>query len=365
VSKPSVLLFDRVSGGHHAEYVARVASAIAPRARPVLAVSASTADASGVDARVIDLQAIAATPIERLDARREHELLRTAVRAARPDAVIHLYADEVLPFVASGRPAGAPTTLLLFRPRAHYRSAFGSALQRGEALRGAAYELAVATWRRRREAQAVLALDEVAAARWDRRGGAPARWLPEPPVLGAPSLRPRCGAVLYGRIADRKGLDRLAAAIAVDGRSLEVVLAGEVYDGYRREYDRLVTQMRDAGATVRTDDWNHGREDGLRSLAAAEVAVLPYPRHLGMSRVLLEAATVGTPVVAHDFGLVGHLVRTHGLGIAADVADPRAFRRAITTVQDAGADTYAAALARFSARYGETAFSSALEVALP
>jgi hypothetical protein len=53
-----------------------------------------------------------------------------------------------------------------------------------------------------------------------------------------------------------------------------------------------------------------------------------------MSGVLVEACSVRTPVGAHHFGLLGHLVRTHGLGLSVDCTDPRALRTAVVTLAD-------------------------------
>lgn len=70
-----------------------------------------------------------------------------------------------------------------------------------------------------------------------------------------------------------------------------------------------------------------------------------------MSRVLVEACAVGTPVIVHDHALLANLVRRHGLGLVIDCNDSRAFREArveLTTNGD-GAERYAPALALFLA----------------
>ena len=96
---------------------------------------------------------------------------------------------------------------------------------------------------------------------------------------------------------------------------------------------------------------SHTEVEGLAVLGAARCAVLPYPRHAGMSRVLVESAATGTPVVAHDWGLLGHLVRTHGLGVTVDSSDAAALRTAVLSLSETDAQRrYAHALARFAAR---------------
>jgi glycosyltransferase involved in cell wall biosynthesis len=92
---------------------------------------------------------------------------------------------------------------------------------------------------------------------------------------------------------------------------------------------------------------------------------MPYQDHFGMSRVLVEAATVATPVAVHANGLLAYLVRTHGLGLAVDCSDAEAFARALEGLT--AADAPAArpqALRRFAERYSRAAFERALHAAV-
>jgi glycosyltransferase involved in cell wall biosynthesis len=80
-----------------------------------------------------------------------------------------------------------------------------------------------------------------------------------------------------------------------------------------------------------------------------------------MSRVLLESAAVGTPIVAHNWGLLGHLVKSFGLGIATDCRDPVAFRSALDRFAEPHDRLqYAQALAAFAATYSEASFRERL-----
>src|SRR3954454_19597631 len=108
--------------------------------------------------------------------------------------------------------------------------------------------------------------------------------------------------------------------------------------------------MRDSVATVGLRDRWYGADEYLEVLAGARVVVAPYPRHRGMSRLILEAAAVGTPVVADRYGLMGRLVKDHGLGIAVSTARPAVFRDALDQLlaRD-GVDREA--LRRFAGRY--------------
>jgi hypothetical protein len=259
------------------------------------------------------------------------------------------------------------TSLLIYYPRAHYRAAYGTKLSAREWPPALGKEWAVRAWMRRPDAHSVLTLDEEAARRWSTRRGAGAHWLPEPPVPELEGRAPseRRGCALYGALAPRKGLDLLVGALAREPTPLRLVLAGAADPGYETAIERHAARLLASGLDVDLRAYPHSEQEGLRVLAAASCAVLPYPRHAGMSRVLLEACSVGTPVVAHRFGLLGHLVQAHGLGLAADCTNPRELRSAVLTLSDPiRAAAYSEALTLFKARYTRERFSAALLEAL-
>jgi len=285
-------------------------------------------------------------------------------RRAAPDHLLHVYADAVLPQLLVHRRFRMPVSVLLFYPRAHYPRAFGTHLGRVERAKANAKEFVVAAWRRRADANAVLALDEEAARRWSARRGAPAYWLPEPtvPRVDLPDReRKRSGCILYGALAERKGIDLVAQALTLEPTAMRLTIAGEAAEAFRPALERYVREMVRSGVEVDLRARRQEEEKGLLALASAKCALLPYPRHDGMSRVLVEACSVGTPVIVHDRGLLGHLVREHRIGRAVDCRDPSALREAILALAGEGADTtaYDAALARFAARFSEERFETA------
>jgi hypothetical protein len=257
-------------------------------------------------------------------------------------------------------------SLILFYPYAHYPVRFGTRLTARETVGARCYEGSVSRWRERGDAHAVFSLDAEAIDIWKRRSGAPARWLPEPPVTTPRQLlsaEARSGCLLYGALAPRKGVDLLADALTKETSAIDVLIAGEVVEpGYEQELRRHARAMAGAGARVRLDLREQSQEEISSAVASARCVVLPYRRHRGMSRILVEAAACGTPVVAHDYGLLGYLVRRHRLGIALDCRSRGAFRTAVMSFTElparSGPDT--AALARFAGRFTETGFTAAL-----
>lgn len=369
-----ITLFDWVGGGHHPIYVRRFAEALRSEAEVVVAAPEETIREIGDHA----LPAISLghprprispahlfDPHARRVLREEIELLRHVSDKSRPDHLVHLYADALLPYLVRGPRLAPAVSVLIFYPRAHYPRAFQTHLRLGDRVRATAKELFIAAWRRRADAHALLTLDEEAARRWRLRRGAAAHWIPEPP-LATPAKPPgepeRTGCILYGALAARKGIDLLASAVVLAPVPLHITIAGEGNPAFIPRLNELVAEMRRAGTTVELRAHRHSEVEGLHALARAKCAVLPYPSHDGMSRVLLEACSVGTPVIVHNRGLLGHLVRRHGLGRAVDCRDADAFYRAIIELAGEGdaAVEYRDNLVRFASRFSPDRFERAV-----
>lgn len=368
----TVMLFDWVCGGHHELYMRRFAEALRAQADVVVAAPDATIDQlSDLDLRAVRLGSprpgFAGTGQLAVQRRKvlaeEVRLLAQAGFEVDADLAIHLHADVVLPNLVRRRTLSTPLAVLLFYPRAHYPAAFGTSLGRGERVRARARELLIATWRRRRDACALLTLDEEAARRWGRQRGAPAHWIPEPPVASIAKLAvpERRGCVVYGAIGERKGLDLLARAVSVEPTPVTLTIAGETSEAFAPLLDAYVAEMQRGGATVELRTERHDEVAGLQALAGARCVLLAYERQYGMSRVLLEACSVGTPVIVHDRGLIGHLVKRYRLGRAVDCRNARQFRAAILEMTREGAhEAYARSLESFAQRYSADRFEQAV-----
>jgi Glycosyl transferases group 1 len=374
-----ILLFDWTEGGHHELYVHRFCEVLSDAAEVHVAVPDGMAE-SLVDVAATTLALGPARPPADISRRlgpqhresgqAEVHLFESAVGRIRPDVAVHLYGDPVLRWLVKRPALPTRTVVCVFFPRAHYPRAYGSPLSSGERARAAFQEHLVRRWRDRPDAQAVLTLDETAASRWAQGRGAPAHWLPEPPLDASsrqqvPSAA-RVGCLLFGSLAPRKGIDRLAAAVGAAPHGLSVTLAGRSEPGFHELLDEYVRSMRRVGANVRVVNRQVTPQEGIDLLGRSRCAVLPYPRHNGMSRVLLEAAGARTPVVVENHGLVGHLVRSHGLGAAVDSADPLALGQAIRryTDDETAVAAHEDALRRFAERYSPQRFAGAVSAAL-
>lgn len=371
-SKARILLFDWIADGHHPAYARAVSEALEGLARVTVAGPDAMESAVGPSVDFVGLGAQRPTPdmSARLEpqlkeiAEQELQLMRDAVDRAVPDAFFSLYGDPVIQALGGRAHVGVPSATCIFKPFAHYPRAYRTRLSPRERKRALLFELRIADWRVRRSARAVFTLDTDAARRWRRRPGARSFWFPEPPLTRAPevdSVEQREGCVLFGLLEHRKGVDRLARAVCSVRTGPTIVLAGSVRAGFEEYLAAEVSRMEAAGARVKLR-FEVDEREGLELLAGARCAVLPYRKHLGMSRVLLEAAACGVPVVADEYGLLGHLVRSHGLGLTVDASDARALGRAIEELSgNPDAPTqYAAALASFAALFSPDSFRRAV-----
>jgi len=360
-------VFDWTAGGHRPTYVRRLVEALHGSVGLLLALPDATLAEIG-DLGVATVSLGDARPPLGGQLRRGHviaeELERLRGVASGADRTLHLFGDHVLFRLATTKRLPGKISLVLYYPRWHYGDAFGTRLPLVDRAVALAKELALQRWRRRPDAGAVFALDEELAQRWSRRPGAPACWLPEPPVAQLPNktqMSEKRGCIIYGALAPRKGIGALASALTIERTEVTVVIAGAPEPTYLSQLHRHVDAMRAAGVDVDLRARRHSEQEGLAALADARCAVLPYPRHPGMSRVLLEACSVGTPVVADDFGLVGHLVRRHQLGVTVDCTDRRALRSAIKALLDPEtAASHSHALERFAERFTPSRFRAAL-----
>jgi glycosyltransferase involved in cell wall biosynthesis len=295
----------------------------------------------------------------------ERDALFDAIRRARATHAVHMFADELVPVLARARPrAPARISVLVFRKASHYPLRFRSHLFPFELRREVAFDAWLALWRQRPDAGAALLFDEYAVRLAGRWPGAPVVWLPEAPVEVPEGVVPedgeRRGIALTGALDWRKGVHSLADAIALEPTDVRVTLAGRPVPGYEGTLAELVARMRGAGAEVDLRDRWIDANEYLSVLAQAKVVAAPYPRHRGSSRLILEAAAVGTPVVADRYGLLGRQVREHRLGLAVDSERPLELRRALDSLLAGNAGVDREALRRFAGRYTTERFREAL-----
>jgi glycosyltransferase involved in cell wall biosynthesis len=151
--------------------------------------------------------------------------------------------------------------------------------------------------------------------------------------------------LLYvGKLEENKGARLLAGAVAASRTGLPLVVLGEGSLAHTLKFDATA-----AGVPLVLRGWAE-REDVLRSLARATALVFPSVWPEPLSRVLLEALALGTPVAAMATGGTREILGEDGAGLVVDDAAGLAEAIARLVGDDAlRARTREAALARAEA----------------
>lgn len=142
--------------------------------------------------------------------------------------------------------------------------------------------------------------------------------------------------LLFGHLDDRKGIEPTLDAIAMlsqeEQQRVTLLLAGPIGDEFRQLIEvKIVALDTDAqiichfqtlrGAAIQTC---FGLSDFVLTL---------YQKHVGMSSIVVRAALSQKPLISSNFGYLGNLVESQGLGITLDSESPvaicEAFRQAL------------------------------------
>jgi glycogen synthase len=121
--------------------------------------------------------------------------------------------------------------------------------------------------------------------------------------------------LFVGKLEENKGVLSLVPAVAASRTGLPLVVLGEGSLAHALKLEAV-----SAGVELHLRGWAH-RDDVLRTMARAEAVVFPSLWPEPLSRVLLEALALGTPVAAMDTGGTREILGDEQGGIiVADVA---------------------------------------------
>lgn len=317
----------------------------------------------------------AGSPLSNALALGRWDTLTEATERHGADRVLIQSLDHVLSPLATRRPLPARLGGILFRPTLHYPD-LGSP---PDSLAGWARHMAKTALTRAAlrhpSLSDVFSLDPSAVPALARSARGQVHALPdpvspEPPDQPPATVRERYGVqggralvVMAGTLDDRKGVHLLLRALAtLDAPAVAqtaVLLAGRVAVDDRPAFERDLAAARAGGLPVLLHD-DYLSPGALAALvAAADLLVLPYDRHVGSSGFLVRAAAAGTPVLTQRYGWMGHAVRTHGLGWTASPAHPETFAEALVGALEA-APPSAEAGASFVATHTVDAFAAPL-----
>lgn len=369
---PHVLLFDLYAGGHHYFYVQQLVRYWAAHRLPgrlgvvvpphftaqhpeVAALAEQHADA-GVYLHTLPEPLAVQTPrrFALLRNDRDHgRWLRHAVETLRPTHAVLLYLDHAQLSLAAGLRFPFPVSLsgIYFRPNFHYHQFEGAQapspkerlqhLRKRVVLRGALRNphfdvlfcldpYVVLPLQAAQRAARVVALPDGIEA--------PSTPAPDPTLRARHGVAPgRKLALLFGALAERKGIFAVLEAVRrltpAQQRQLSVLMAGCVAPLDREALAAALRQP--CEAQVLLEDRFLDDEEIQPMVATSDLVLLPYPRHVGSSGVLVRAAAAGVPVLGSAYGVVGEHLRRHHLGLAVDAADPDALAAGLARLLDA------------------------------
>ncbi len=267
-------------------------------------------------------------------------LARYGARRGHFLALDHLSLPLALGLGARGRMLDG----VLFRPSVHYRQISPYAPDWRERMRDLRKSVLYRLMLLNRSVESVLTLDPFFAryALAAYKSGAKVQPLPDPVHWeerpSDPSLPREAGRVrflMFGYLAERKGILALLTALAYlpaeIAARMSLVMAGNVDPGIRGRLVHAISDLRLLQPTLRLE-FREGRlpvEELRREIGRCDVVLAPYQRFVGSSGVLIWAAGSGKPVLTQDFGLLYRLTQDYRLGVTADTGDPRRLAQAI------------------------------------
>jgi glycosyltransferase involved in cell wall biosynthesis len=131
--------------------------------------------------------------------------------------------------------------------------------------------------------------------------------------------------LLFGALSRRKGLFKLTEAIATLtselGQQVCLLLVGPISTKDREKLETDLAKIPDSVQIIRVHRFITD-EEIQPYFQIADVILAPYQRHIGMSAILVRAATAQKPVLSSDFGLMGEITRRYQLGLTVDSTIP-------------------------------------------
>jgi glycosyltransferase involved in cell wall biosynthesis len=246
------------------------------------------------------------------------------------------------------QPAPCDIAGIYFRPTFHYREFAHYQPTRSDLLRQWRQKLILSLALRHPQVKQLFSLDPFAVKSIAQLGTRVATIpLPDPvenhdyTELDPEQLRRELGIqpgrkvfLLFGEISQRKGIYPLLEAVqslsSEMGRQICLLVAGPIepseQESVQAALDRLAASP--SVQLMTRIQYVKGREV-QRYFALADVILVLYQRHVGMSSVLVHAAAAQKPVLASDYGLLGELVQRHQLGVVVNAESHEAIASGI------------------------------------
>ncbi len=359
-----LMLFDLLSGGHHAQYIGQLAERWElDTGRLDIVAPEDLIDRDGRLADIVRARpGIRFVPIRQplglaeggklsqlRNVQRHGRLLRRYVEQLRPKHCLLMYFDQVQLPLAFGLRFAFPVALsgIYFRPSFHYAAVTGAATTLSDRAEGVRKRTLLFRALSNPHLSHLFCLDPlvvpfVPGSRFGVRVVA----LPDGVESRAPTCSPletraswgidshRSVLLFFGSMAARKGIYQVIEALRLlpegDQRQLALAVIGAPPGGEAERLEQALSFLRSESKVQVASDSRYVPEAEIPdAFAAADLVLLPYRRHVGSSGVLVRAAQARLPVLSSDYGLLGEQVRRHALGRAVNSSSPATLAEAL------------------------------------
>lgn len=282
----------------------------------------------------------------------EWELVVQYARQWQVKQALLMYFDTFQLAFGLARRMPCPVAGIFFRPVFHYSAWGHQPANSQEKLREWRKRQLIRLVVRRRSLQRLFCLDPFVVPTLNQWAGRTmATYLPDPvevyptSAADADALRSQLGIepmrrvmLVFGQLDERKGLFTLIDALkrlTPDQQSgWCLLLVGPVDDGIASALDMTISVLKAKFDVQVIRHHSFVPEPDIQPFfSLSDLIITLYQRHIGMSAVLVRAAAAGRPVLSSDYGLMGQLVKTKGLGQAVNAESPMAVADALVTFE--------------------------------
>lgn len=281
----------------------------------------------------------------------EWHLIYQYAQKLQPDHCLIMYFDTRQYPLALNAKLPCSFSSIYFRPTFHYDRLIKSAINWGERLQQWREKLLVSRILQHRQLKTLFCLDPFVVDDLEQFNcEVKLVFLPDP-VCSYDSYQPQPEALrnrlgidpqrrvflLFGGLNERKGICQLLEALTLLnqdlGSQLAILLIGPmpVTPKNRLKINNYIDQVTHFQKIQIITEERFIPDRQIQSyFQLADVILAPYQRHVGMSAILVRAATAQKPVLASDYGLMGEMTRRYQLGLAVDSTIPQEIARGLT-----------------------------------
>lgn len=134
--------------------------------------------------------------------------------------------------------------------------------------------------------------------------------------------------LMFGALTARKGiyqvLDSIPLLPKTTTQKICLLLVGEADENNRAQINQRVDSLCERYPIQIIRHYAFVPDADIQLyFHLADIVLATYQRHVGMSGILIWAATTGKPVLSSDYGLMGAIVRKYQLGMSVDSTKPK------------------------------------------